>query len=373
MHYLLIPYSLLTGLYLLSFSKRREAYARGGMALAAAATLSLFFIAGVTRPIHGDSSRYGYRFQFLRTLSLPEALAEQSTDPLFTVLNWVVGQFNAEPAALFAVILLIYIFLFIVAIRRLVGPLPVVMVLMAYSMYPYFIAYGVNGLRQGLSLVFMLLGLVALAQGRPRQGWAWLLVAPFWHSGTWLALAVIALHQLMQSWVRNPNHRLFIVAAAFIGVTILSITGLNQGLMSVLPDYFEVNPSHSLYFDTAEAQDIDYRTGFRWDFYLFSLVPVMTGWLLRQSIKPDQRIELLWWLALYLSLNILYHLFSYAPFSDRFASFSWFLMPLVVFLQAWSTGRQRIMLYFVLATTIVNLLMLQFYTGNFLDKPGWLL
>lgn len=370
MHYLLIPYSLLAGIYLLHFARQREASDRFGMVVVAVGILLLLAFAAVIRPVAGDSWRYNLGFQIMRNMSLPDALAFRGTDPLFTLLNWLVGQISAAPAALFAATFSIYICGFIVAVNRLVGPVKTISVVMAYSMYPYFIAYGVSGLRQGLSLVFLLIGIVCLAQAQ-RKAWIWLLIGPLWHSGSWLAVGVIGLHQLLYRYVHNPRIRLIVVAAAFAGVTFLSVSGINQDLMQRLLDYLTIQKSHQIYFEDAASQGIAYRTGFRLDFYLFSLVPVLTGWLMSRKIDSTRKPALMWWLTLYLALNMLYHLFSFAPFSDRFASFSWFLMPLIVFLQVWHSRRPRLIFNVTLGIICINILMLQFYTGHFLIEPAW--
>jgi len=73
-----------------------------------------------------------------------------------------------------------------------------------------------------------------------------------------------------------------------------------------------------------------------------------------------------WWLSLYLSLNIIYQLFAFAPFADRFAAFSWFIMPIVIFLQFQEARSSQLISQLIFGFVLANILLLQFYTGNWI-------
>lgn len=366
MHFLLIPYALLSLIFIVHFNTRREAGARAGLVLMASATLGLIFMAILMRPASGDSGRYYQYFLELGKMGLQDALAYRGTDPLYVLLNWSASVLGQSQWLLFGSTLMVYVGVFVVAVRRLVGLISTAILIMCYAAFPYFVAYAANGLRQGLSLVFLLMAYVGFKQEK-RTAWLWLLLAPFWHSGAWLAVIIAIFHQLMVRFVRNERTRWKLVfLILFVAVT-LSATGLNESVVSQFSGLVTLQKSQEIYF--SDPNDVGYRAGFRPDFLLFSLLPLGVAWLLRRRASTFSYKGSGWWLSLYLSLNVIYHLFAFAPFADRFAAFSWFLMPLVIFLQIRETRNYKWMTIFVAVVVLVNIVMLQFYTGNFIQAP----
>jgi len=369
MHHLLIPYAFLSAAFVVQFHLRRDVTARTGIVFTAGITLALLFVSIVLRPVAGDSWRYYQYFLYLRSMGLLDAMAYREPDVLFTSFIWLVGHLGSAPWLLFTATLTVYVGVFLAALYRLIGLSGAAVLLICYSAFPYFVAYGASGLRHGLALVFLLMAFVCFQQNR-RTAWVWLLLAPLWHSGAWLAVAVTFMHWLLCRFSYKEWLRWSLVMLALLLSIILSASGLNEPLLSQLPDYVDLQKSHDIYF--TDAARYGYRSGFRWDFLLFSLLPLGTGLLFRKTAATFRYSGSGWWLSLYLSLNCIYHLFSFAPFTDRFAVFSWFLMPLVVFLQIRETNRKNLMTLFVAAICLVNVVMLQFYTGNFIPAPrGW--
>lgn len=366
MHFLLIPYALLCVLFIALYASRRDSITRAGLLVPCGATTLLLFMAMWWRPVAGDSWRYMQYYKALQGMSLADALAYRESDPLYTVLNWVVGGLGNDAAWLFGATLLIYFGVFIAALRRLLSPLDVLVVLMSYTAFPYFIAYGANGLRQGLSLVFLLMAYACLRRGE-QKAWVWAMLAPFWHSGAWLGVAVMAAHQLMCWQIRRPENRWVVVFGLLSVSILLSFTGFNQSIMAGLPGLVDLRGTHEIYFENAKAYG--YRAGFRLDFVTFSLLPLVTGWLLRRGGSSFDYAGPGWWLSLYISLNVIYHLFSFAPFSDRFAAFSWFILPLVIFMQIREVRSHDLKTLFVGGVCLINVAMLQLYTGNFIQLP----
>lgn len=368
MHFLLIPYLLLSLIFLSQFQHRNQATARGGVVLIATLTGLMMYAAMLFRPVHGDSWRYYVNFRYISSRSLEDALALPEADPLFSLLNWLAGQLGETPPYLFGATLTIYFAVLILALRRQVGPLGASVLIMCYAAFPYFVAYGASGLRQGLALVFLFMAYTHFQQGR-RTAWVWLLISPFWHSGAWLAVGVFVLHVFMCKFVKARRARWQLVMGSLLVAIGLSATGLNETLLSSLPDSVQMKKNYEIYF--TDAREVGYEAGFRIDFLAFSLVPLAVAWLLPNRNSLFSYTASGWWLSLYLSLNVIYHLFSFAPFADRFAAFSWFLMPLVVFIQIRDTAKPKLMSAFVIGVSFVNLAMLQFYTGRFLGEPVW--
>lgn len=368
MHHLLIPYALLSVAFIMQFHMRRDASVKAGLMFTAGATLLVMFVAMAFRPVDGDSWRYYQFFQILHVRGAEWAYAMRDQEPLWATFNWFVSVFGDQPWLLFGSTLLVYMSVFFVAIWRLAGPVGATILVMCYAAFPFFVSYAASGLRQGLAMAFLLMAYVYLYQGR-RRGWVWLLLAPLWHSGSWLGAAVAAIHWAMCRWIRRESHRWLLVSLALGGAVGLSFSGLNETVMGGYGNAIGLAEDRYIYFTGAEAYG--YRAGFRLDFFLFSMLPLFSAWLLRRSGRAFSYEGPGWWLSLYLSLNAVYHLFAFAPFADRFAAFSWILMPLVVYLQVRETGNRYLLTLFVSLACVVDVVMLQFYTGQFIRAPAW--
>ena len=71
------------------------------------------------------------------------------------------------------------------------------------------------------------------------------------------------------------------------------------------------------------------KTGFRWDFLLYSFMPILLGWYVIFKKKViNSTYQLL--LGTYIFANAFWIMVIRAEFSNRFAYLSWFLYPIVL-------------------------------------------
>jgi hypothetical protein len=142
----------------------------------------------------------------------------------------------------------------------------------------------------------------------------------------------------------------------------MSVTNLNEAVMSTFQAYLVVSDNYEIYF--MDAAEVNYRAGFRPDFTVFSLLPLFAALWLRNKGRGLSPEVSGWWLNLYILLASLYQMFAFAPFADRFASFSWYLIPMILVIMLAESGRRRDLQLIVLIFALFNILILQFYTGN---------
>jgi len=375
-HYLLVPYSILAAVFLLSLTGVGGAPNRRSSGPVAVALLIflLLTIAVAVRTPAGDSSYYLSDFRSISGEPFGQAVG-QSADPLFALLSWLVGRVSLASWAFFGSIFVLFAGVFGAALLRLFRPQHAAVMVVAYSMYPFAVAYATNGLRQGLALAFLLMGLVSLRESGVVQGWIWLLMAPGWHSGAWLAVIAIAVVQLLTLVVRRPSYRLGLVLGVLVGAILLSVSGLNVYLTQDVAHEigFEPEPRQAIYLQPAAAYgDYAYQAGFRVDFLTLSLLPIASMLVMRRRIRNEEIDGVYWWLTVYVVLNVVYHLFSFAPFADRFGAFSWILIPVVIYMQVCSTRSSRAVESFAVMATVSSVVLLATYTGPFLTEPvGW--
>jgi len=191
-------------------------------------------------------------------------------------------------------------------------------VLAAFSFY----SYGINGIRNGMACALFFL---ALAYLKDRK---WLLVVL-------ISYAAFSIHKslllpvgaLMLAWFYGNTK---VYATAWIACVILSI---------VVGDFVEVIFQNVGFIDT--GRDVDYlsnngvdmdqfsQKGFRWDFLLYSMVPILAGmYFVIKKHYNDEFYKLM--LNTYVISNSFWVLVNRSWLSNRVAFLSWFMYGLVV-------------------------------------------
>ena len=188
-----------------------------------------------------------------------------------------------------------------------------------------FIGYGVNGLRSGLSTTFLI---CAFFNKKQLVQLFWIVVAISMHKSALLPSAVF----LLSKRFSNPKWYIClwlvcmvmtIIAHDFIGQYIASIDFLGDN-DDRIAEYFNAQ------FDGGETGNVVFsRTGFRWDFVLYSVIPIGLGlyFILNKHFKEEWYKRLF---CVYVGCNAFWLLTMYIPFNNRFAYLSWFLYPIVM-------------------------------------------
>lgn len=188
--------------------------------------------------------------------------------------------------------------------------------LTAYSFW----GYAVNGIRNGFATSLLIL---AFAFAIKKQYWVYGIICMMALGIHRSSIVPVASSILALTLIKNPKNALFI----WVGSIVLSLLvgtrfqemlgGLNYD--DRMAGYASSNVSMS---------EFSY-TGFRWDFLLYSSMPVFLIWYISvfKQIK-DRGFEIL--SIIYLIANAFWIMVIRMPFSNRFAYLSWFLYPIVL-------------------------------------------
>lgn len=179
-----------------------------------------------------------------------------------------------------------------------------------------FFAYSVNTIRQGMA--------------------ASLLIAAFAnYKRRWVMFALMALSFGMHKSMLAPMAAF--ILAAFVGIPWLAwITWAGALLLSVTIGQSLSNYITSISYFAEDDKFLRYaqgvgqdKGGFRWDFIVYSILPVLITFVLA---RPDVRRDPLYrrLLTTFLLTNAFWLCVIYAAYSDRFAYLSWFLLPWLV-------------------------------------------
>lgn len=182
----------------------------------------------------------------------------------------------------------------------------------AFSTY----SYAVNGIKAGAAASIFLLAFAFYR--KPIIAALFCLISLGFHHSMTLPIFAFALAYI----VRNPKYFFF---GWFICLFISSfqIPGVTDFLAQFADDQ-----SVERYL-SSEGDLWEGKTGFRWDFILYSLPPILISiWTLYYYHIKDRLYKIL--LCTYLAVNGIWMLCMYVPFNNRIAYLSWFILPILI-------------------------------------------
>lgn len=177
-----------------------------------------------------------------------------------------------------------------------------------------FYQYGVNGIRNGIATSLFLF---AISQKTSVKYLVFMLAYGF-HSSIILPIGAFLLFTCF------PNIKYYYYGW-FVCFILSSFSGVFGELIQSLP-FLDSKISH--YGNLDMSNDDMGKVGFRWDFIIFSIAPIVFSyWLIFKRNFYDNTYILL--LAIYLISNSFWLLIIRIPFSNRFAYLSWFIYGVV--------------------------------------------
>lgn len=228
--------------------------------------------------------------------------------------------------------------LFFLSGRMLLNSRSLFLFAMLLITFPFYGAITSNVIRQGLAISLVML-LFSLSRRRSDNTFIKLLglvVGAIFHLPTALVMST-----LLISRKYKPSVYIWF---GFVGLSLMS------------PYYAEmfsrlVSGKYQIYLGSG----IDYITGFRWQFALFSFLPIVIYILLNKFFNLAYSNQIL---SIYIWMNGLGLLFNFLPFYDRFLIPSWMLLPFLmtnyvsdILLSSKSRTSKTVMILLVLSIT----------------------
>ena len=222
-------------------------------------------------------------------------------------------------------------------------------------------SFGVNGIRNGLACHIMLLSIAYLLKDKYVLGVAFSFAAFFIHKSTIIPIMSLP----MALWIiKKPQTAIYL----WLGSIVLSLLIGNAAI-----DFFA-----SLNFDKrmedygrANAARFGFSsTGFRWDFIMYSALPILLWWY----VAVKRNIQDNWYNTLgviYCLSNSVWILVIRASFSNRFAYLSWFMYPIFLmypflYMPVWNDQDKRI--GYVVLGNIAFTLFMEFMVWGLFDE-----
>lgn len=210
-----------------------------------------------------------------------------------------------------------------VACKRFVPENADIMMLFCLGSFSFY-GYATNGLRNGMACALVLLALTYLIKDKPKM--VGFLVVSILAIGNHKSTLLPCACALLAYYYRNPK-TMFYVWLIAIPLGLLAGGTFESLFSSLLED-----DRFDQYVSLEKKQEYAYlfsHTGFRWDFLLYSFMPILLGWyvIFRRKIIDRKYVFLL---ATYIYANAFWILVINSSNSNRFAYLSWFLYPVVL-------------------------------------------
>ncbi len=317
----------------------------------------LIFLIGF-RPamVGGDTGQYIKKYiVMMEGLYNPN---ESVKDWLFQNFQYVCAQMM--PVSLFFfIVACLYIFPVYKACKRLVSNNATFLLLAAMGAFSFF-SYGVNGIRNGVATSFVVLALSYISGGLKDKLFCALFcfVAINCHGSAILPIVTL----LFAYFFKYPKFMFYVWGLSVLGSliigqslsSILTIFGLDERLMH----YMTLE-------ETEETEAAIAAARFRWDFLIYSFMPILMGWycIFKKKIC-DFNYHLL--LGTYVYANAVWVILIRIPFSNRFAYLSWFLYAIVLAyplfkFHLWKNQGRKVAMIMMAHVTFTFLMY--FYTG----------
>lgn len=217
----------------------------------------------------------------------------------------------------------IYVGALWLALRRIFSEYNFIPFVVVISMFTFWM-YGVNGVRNGVGASLFILAMT-YTENIPMMIIIALMGAGV-HNTVYLMIAAALL-----AWFVNDS-RLYI-AAWFLCIILSFFFGESiQAWMAGFAD--SVADDNKLTKYLADDTIVDFRTldisrSFRWDFLAYSaLGVVVAAYFLFRRLFQDEYYR--WIVNIYIICNAFWVLIIRAPYSNRFAQISWFILPVVL-------------------------------------------
>jgi hypothetical protein len=224
----------------------------------------------------------------------------------------------------FLIIEVLYVTPVYLACRRLIKQNHTLLLLFCLGAYSFF-SYGTNGIRNGAACSLVVLAITYIQGNLLNKIICTILciTAYFIHHSTALPILTLWFTYIFPRPKPMFYFWLFSIIISYYMGNYISDFFMSLGFDDRLTDYLTGA-------EIEREMEQFSQTGFRWDFLLYSSMPIIMGWyiIFKRRVKVDLNYILL--LGVYIYSNAFWVMVIRASFSNRFAYLSWFIYPLVL-------------------------------------------
>lgn len=269
----------------------------------------LFF---VNEPILEYSDKDNYRLGFENVYNLNSS--GDSIDLGFYYLSRFVAYFTNSYYFFFFCIAFIYLLGYIKFIKKYINYEYRFIIFLTTISALGFYNYGTNTLRQGMALSLFLL--VFVYKENTRKSIIFSIISFLVHKSL---IIPIAMYWLLKRF--NLQNKVL-----YFWLICLVATMLFGGSLGIYLGQFLVSQDSRI-DSYINGENENYVSGFKINFLIYSVVPIIFGLKIKDKINNAFYNEIL---SLYIAVNAIWLLVIRIAFTDRFAYLSWFLIPFIL-------------------------------------------
>ena len=273
-----------------------------------------------TRPItsYADTWLYTTMFNLVQS-GYWSKLPGVEKEPFWTTLEYFCIETTDASGWLFIIAIFYVIGMSIAAYRWFPRHL-LIAIMFLFTAFSFW-GYATNGIRNGMATSIAMLGLSFFMRSKKELivGYGLLILALLTHKSIILTIVTATGALFFRNTKLNIS---FWLVCIVLGL-------LFQEQFKLLFSGLIEDDRMALYLNTEVSQDEFSKSGFRWDFLLYSSLPILIGWY-ATSRKKIINHTYAFILHTYIFSNAFWILINTASFSNRFAYLSWFLYPIVL-------------------------------------------
>lgn len=263
-----------------------------------------------------DTGNYAYAFNMMKSGALTK---DQWTDDLFWNIFTSFCSQTISVSLYFVIIAIGYFGFTFWACKLLVRNNVLAAVLFMFGAFSFY-SYATNGIRNGLacSIVLFVIALFTLNKKSTLIALIMSIIAINIHKSTIVPIAsLLASVYFIKSFKQAYTFWILSILISLVAGGLISSFFAGLGFDDRLS-----------YLTAATSEKIS-KTGFRWDFLVYSMMPIVLGYyiVIKRGISDKTYLILL---NTYTLANAFWVMVIRANYSNRFAYLSWFMYPIVL-------------------------------------------
>ena len=273
-----------------------------------------------SRPVSGAAfgDTVNYAFVYMMKSESIDFTMNINNEGMWSLLMNSCRSLGLSVHGFFIVVEAGYILSALWAVKRFVPNNPMLGMIFVWTSLMFF-SFGTNGLRNGLACHIMLLAMSFFFDDKYVIGGLLCILAFGFHRSLMLPIAAMLVGRFVVKDFR------YAVVFWFCSIALSLVAGNSMTNFFISLGF---DDRMSTYI-TTEYDGLFSNTGFRWDFLIYSVFPMLMGWY----VCVTKRIRDDWFRTLcvtYCLCNAFWVIVIRAAFSNRFAYLSWFMYPIII-------------------------------------------
>ncbi|GAB6122624.1 EpsG family protein [Dysgonomonas termitidis] len=266
--------------------------------------------------VFGDTQAYAISFHRLQLSDSQFHILNDGEWVFNTIMFWFAKNGNIHTFFLFCST--VYVGTLWWALVRIFKEDYLIPFIVAIGMFTFW-SYGVNGVRNGMAASIIILAFTF------RQNPVWLVILCFLGAGIHNSMYLTLAAGGVAFFAKDSK----IYLSIWLACILISLISGNLFADMIAGSNLIEDDRFASYIAGDNTQSVFSNKGFRWDFLLYSSIPVAAGYYFIFKEKYTD-IFYIWLFNIYLMTNAFWIIIIRASFSNRFAQISWFLMPLIL-------------------------------------------